>query len=146
MADKYLGIGTEILIGDGDPSSEEFTPIPSLKDFKLPTGKRGELDVTTMDSPGEYKEFIAALKDPGTMSLVVIYDPKDEIHSQLYDLKESGDDCNFQVVLPDAAGNEQYEFAAFVNDFELDLNVEKEVDATIGLRITGAITRTPATP
>lgn len=145
MANKFLGSKTEIQLGDGNPSVEIFTKIPSLRPFKLPTGKRGEIDVTTMDSPEDFKEFLAALKDPGTLPFSIIYDSKDATHSALYDLKESGLDANFKVVLPPNAGLETYAFAAFVNDFEIDLDAEKEVVANVSLRITGAIDRTPAT-
>ena len=54
-----------------------FQKIGRIRDISGPEPSVNEVDVTSNDSPEQYKEFIPGLKDGGTVSFDVVYDVRD---------------------------------------------------------------------
>ena len=138
MADKILGYGTELQLGDGE-TPEEFTAIPGLKDFELPTGQADKVDVTAHDSPDRSKEYIAGLLDTNSFDFEIYWDPNDDTHQDLWALKGSGDVRNWKVVEPDDEATE-FSFTAFVADMVIAHPVEDAMTAKVTIEIAGAVT------
>ena len=55
-----------------------FLKIGRIRDISGPEPQVNEVEVTSNDSPLNYKEFIPGLKDGGTVSFDMIYDVRDE--------------------------------------------------------------------
>ncbi len=134
---KIRAYGSKLKLGDG-ASPEAFTEVPGLKDFVLPTGEADNIDVTAHDSPGRTREYIAGFLDTGEIEIEFYYDPANAVQDDLRELKESGEENNFQVVLPDDDAT-TFEFAATVNTFEIAMPVEDALTATCSLKITGEV-------
>lgn len=80
-----------------------FTTIPSVMSISLPTAEREEIDVTDLDSTGNYKEFKLGDIDPGTSTLKIHLNPSNSVHTTL-------------VAAAEASSDTLYEFKATVND------------------------------
>ena len=73
MSDAFIGHGTLLQRGDGgDP--ETFTTVAEVLNISGPSLSRDTIDVTTMDSPDEWIEFIAGLNDVGEITFDLVYD------------------------------------------------------------------------
>lgn len=51
--------------------------IGKVRNFGRPDAQKEEIDVTDHDSTGVYREFVAGLADPGTVTVECNYDPDD---------------------------------------------------------------------
>ena len=102
-----------------------------------------EIDATDLDSPNNYKEFIAGSKDAGEVSLAGNIKIESNVEKMLA-LAESQSLEDWVVTYPSGA---KWEFKAFVKSFK---DGEKTIDGlasfTASLRISGKPTYTSATP
>ena len=101
-----------------------------------------EIDATDLDSPNNYKEFIAGSKDAGEVPIGGNIKNEANVEKMLA-LAESQSLEDWVVTYPSGA---KWEFKAFVKSFK---DGEKTVDGlatfTATLRISGKPTYTPAT-
>ncbi len=67
-ADGELGYGTKFQTGNGS-SPETFTDLAFVTSITAPNLSRDSIDVSHMQSPDEWREFIAGMKDAGEVSL-----------------------------------------------------------------------------
>jgi len=104
-------------------------------------GEASEIDVTSLDSPNRYREFIALLKDGGEVSLEGFL--KDSTNAEdMFELFESLEIVEWKVELPNS---DTVEFEAFVKSFKLSgIEVEGAVGFTGALRLSGSVTYTVA--
>ena len=105
------------------------------------TPESEELDATTLDSSGGYREFLQGFKDSGEVSLTGFYDKTDEGQAEIITGYGSGDIDAVVIAFPGAAGGAT--FNAYVKGYTLGA---ADVDGIIGfgatLRISGAVTAT----
>lgn len=96
-----------------------------------------EIDVTTLDSPGGYREYVQGYKDAGSVSLEGFHDRGDEGQEVLVAAFDSGKagDCVIEF-----SGGAKATFKAYVKSYTLG---SAEVDGAVGfgaqLRITGKV-------
>lgn len=116
------------------PNSPLTIPdLTSIGEFGI---ENSEIDVTTLDSAGNFKEYIAGFKDGGELSFSGIV-KNDTFLEDLYTLVNSQDVCQWKITTADGAA---YWFAGY-------LKTAKEGEATpesvrtfnASIRITGAI-------
>lgn len=102
-----------------------------------------EIDTTTLDSPNDYREFVAGVKDAGEISITGLV--KGEVSfGDLDELAESRDVVGWKVESIDGA---TWEFDAFVKLFrETESTVESVRGFTGTLRVSGAPEYTAPTP
>lgn len=129
----------QLQLGDGG-SPEVFTLIPECRNIRGPQATKAEVDVTSLDS--DAREFIAGLADFGQLTATMNWRPQDAIHKALRALFVSGAVRNFRLVFADVSTT-RLDFAAFVMEFPLSLEVDAPVQADLTLRITGNPTMTP---
>ena len=96
-----------------------------------------EIDVTTLDSPNGYREYIQGFRDSGTVELTGFFVAGDAGQTALRTAYASGAAGNFEIDFPDGTSAT---FSAFVKGFSIG---SAEVGGAIGfganLRITGGI-------
>lgn len=101
-----------------------------------------EIDATDLDSPNNYKEFIAGSKDAGEVSIAGNIKSEANVEKMLA-LAEAQSLEDWVVTYPSGA---KWEFKAFIKSFK---DGEKTVDGlatfSASLRISGKPTYTPAT-
>lgn len=132
--------GTKIAYGDG-ASPEVFTDVAEALDISAPSPTRGEIEVTNHDSPSLTKEFIADDVDPGSMSFDVNFLSATAATSQTQVQTDfdAGTVKNWRIRF---TNNRQWIFPAYVNEFTAAAPATgSQLKATIGLRLTGTITR-----
>jgi predicted secreted protein len=100
-----------------------------------------ELDATTLDSTGGYREFLQGFKDSGEVTLSGYYDKADAGQQELITGYGTGDVDPVVITFPNSAGGAT--FNAYVKSFTLG---SADVDGIVGfgatLRISGAVTTT----
>lgn len=141
---KYIGHGTTLSINS--------VLIGGLVSVGVPEQTKGEAEVTDSDS-GNVREFIAGLRDSGSMELTVRHDPDDagqqEIESN-YAATPGSEIVEFVITLPDAAtsngGSRTYTFDGYVQTSlagDLELADDTAAELTCTVRVTGAVTIAP---
>ena len=100
-----------------------------------------ELDATTLDSTGGYREFLQGFKDSGEVTLSGYYDKADAGQQELITGYGTGDVDPVVITFPNSAGGAT--FNAYVKSFTIG---SADVDGIVGfgatLRISGAVTTT----
>jgi hypothetical protein len=147
--------GTELFLLDDTDSGNEVRKIGQVTGFSGVGGEAGEIDVTDFDSTA--MEYLAALKDNGSISMNVNWDPQDESHQTL-DALVGGDNKRFVIACSEGDTDVTYtsdftlptdrttlDFNAGVRSFQKDFSANDVVRGTVSLRISGAITITAAT-
>lgn len=141
MGDAYIGHGTLLQRGDGG-GPEVFTTVAEVLNISGPSLSRDTVDVTTMDSPDQWREFIAGLKDGGELTFDVVYDPVDptiEPGSGLlseFDKASGAAATNWQLVFSDPAGT-TWAFAAILTGAEPQESIDDKVMLSCTLKVTG---------
>lgn len=146
--------GTEIFLLDDTDSGNEVRKIGAVTGFSGVGGEAGEIDVTDMDSTA--REFLVALQDNGTVTINFDYDPQDT-SQQTLDSLVGGANKRFVVCLSEAGTDVSYtsqfelptdrttfDFNAGVRSFQLDGQADDAWRGTMTLRVSGDITKTPA--
>ena len=132
----FSGVGTVFKRGDG-ASSETFTAIAEVNSIDGPGKSRATIDVTSLDSTGGYREFIASFRDSGQVTLTMNF-TRDGYEDMNVDF-ESSSSVNYQIVLSDT-GATTYDFAAYVVDLGMAVPFEDKVTANVTLKVTGQVT------
>lgn len=132
-------IGTKIEIG--------ANVIADLRSIGSPSISQEEIDVTTLDSVGGYREFIAGFKDPGELTVSGFFVPTDQGQEALYDALDTGDLQEFKITYPPELGA-TWEFDGFVTAFNVTAEVEGAIEFEATIRVSGkpTLTITPPAP
>ena len=116
--------------------------IAGLKDIAYSGLTRESLDVTTYDSNG-YKEYApSVLKEPGELTLTIIYDTADE---DWFDLLDDQADTNQTVTITHKDGTD-WVFSGHVNSWVTNMPLEgtDPITAELVIKLSGPMTITPA--
>lgn len=140
MTQAVSAYGTLLKIGDGG-GSEVFTTIAEVTNITGPGSELETIDVTSHDSTGAKREFIAGLIDMGEITLSLNFNAltTQGFAGGLYNDHMSRTKRNFQLVLP-TTSNKTGSFAAYVTNFEPDAPVDGALTADVTLKVTGAVT------
>lgn len=104
-------------------------------------GQKGDIDITNFDSTA--KEFLTGLEDPGQVQVEINYSPSDATQDTLWGLKESGDLRGWRIQLSGASPSPYFAFSATVQQFQINFQTDDVVRATVTLRVSGSITKSP---
>lgn len=130
---KTRALGTTITF-----DSQEIGALTSIGEI---TPDSEELDATTLDSTGGYREFLQGFKDSGEVTLSGYYDKADVGQQALIDGYGTGQAKTVAIAFPNSTGGAN--FNAYVKSFTLGA---ADVDGIVGfgatLRISGAVNAT----
>jgi len=130
---KTRALGTTITF-----NSETIGSLTSIGEI---TPDSEELDATTLDSTGGYREFLQGFKDSGEVTLSGYYDKADAGQQELIAGYGTGDVDEVVITFPNSAGVATFD--AYVKSFTLGA---ADVDGIVGfgatLRISGAVAAT----
>jgi hypothetical protein len=132
------GIGCALKIGDG-AGSEVFTTIGEVKDISGPAVTVDIVEVTNMDSPSYFKEYIPTLKDGGEVTFDVNWTGSSVTQNQLVTDYGNRTRRNFQLVTTHASPK-TIAFSAYITNLTHALPVADVLKRSVTLRITGAVT------
>lgn len=132
------GFGTELRRGDGG-GPEVFTAIGESTNISGPGLAREAYDVTTHQSPEQWREFIGGLKDGGEVTLDLNYDPAQ--HDDLVADFDDEDPRNYKVVFP-VTPVATWSFKAVMTGFEPSAPHDDKLAASVTFKVSGKPTLT----
>lgn len=140
---KIRALGTKLMIGKGPtPAPVAVGNLSSIGGLEL---SADTIDVTTLDSEGGYREFIAGFKDAGEVALEGILDTTTgKGQKEIYDLFESGAVSDFQIVFP-TASKTTWDFKGVVTGFSTSADLEDPLAFSSTIKVSGAPTLTITT-
>jgi len=98
------------------------------------------IDVTTLDSAGGRREFIAGFKDSGEVAIEGYFIPgTGKGQSELYTAFESGETDDYSIAFPPELGA-SWEFQAIVTGFSTSADLEDPLAFSATLKVTGVPT------
>lgn len=120
-----------------------YTQVGCVTGYSLDGAGRSEIDTTCNNSTS--KEFVFGLRDNGTMSLDINYDP-DGAGLALVEASYSSDTpYHFEVVYSNGAtSGTKKEFEGYVVNISDSGAVDDKISGTIEIKISGDITKTAA--
>ena len=140
MSDAIAGVGAKFKREvAGGSSAEPYDAIAEIKSIGGPEMSRETIDVTSLDSTGGYREFLASFRDGGVVTLEMNF-TRAGWEDMLTDF-QSDTAVNYQIVIPDA-GETTLDFAALVTRLGLSITTEDAVTAPVTLKITGQVNMT----
>jgi len=130
MAKRALG--TKLKIGSTTPVT--VAGLTSIGGLEL---SADTIDVTTLDSDGGYREFIAGFKDAGEVSLEGYLEVETgKGQKELHALFESGDTENFVIEFPTGV-NVSWEFKGIVTGFGTSADLEDPLSFSATIKVSG---------
>lgn len=137
MSSAFLPRGTQF---KRSPDGTTYTTIGEAK--KIAVSIKGAFeDVTNMDSPTAFKEFIAGLIDGGSVKVDANFLNADGVQNDLLNDLTSQTLLFWRIQLPNTRG--KFEFQGFVEEFGPDFDVAKPATQAVAIKVTGACTWTP---
>jgi predicted secreted protein len=121
-------IGTQLKIG--------LNVIAELRSIGSPSVTTEELDVTTLDSEGGFREYIAGFSDPGEVAISGLFYPGDAGQAALYAAMESKDIQDFEIIYPAKLGA-SWTFQGYVSAFNVTAELEDAVAFEATIRVSG---------
>lgn len=130
MSNAVAGVGTLFRRWSGTA----WVNIAEINSINGPTMSRETIDVTSLDSTGGYREFIAGFRDAGTVTLNMNFTRAG--YDQMKDDFESDTLQNYEIVLPDAE-NTSVEFEGLVTELPLTISPDDKITVDVTIKISG---------
>lgn len=137
FAVDFDSTGQTVTVSSATATPQTWTQVVNFKSFTGFDGQPTEIDASNLSSTA--KEFVMGLVDSGQLSIVVDMDNANVAHQALRTAHFASNSKPFKLTLPDGHIGS---FTAFVKKFPLDGGVDKILQASVDLRITGAVSWT----
>ena len=137
VSSAFWAFGTKLQIGDG-ATSESFSDIAELNDIVPPNMTKDSIDITNHSSADRYREFMAGMKDGGTVSFKGNWLPNNATHDENTGVLESFNDDvnhNWRLVLPDSAGT--FSFAGHLTSLNMETPLTAQATISGSIKISG---------
>lgn len=127
--------GTEWSMHDGATTYVAVAEVTSIDVLDVSVDS---YDVSSHDSAGQWREFVAGMKDAGELTMEINYDPS--VHGAIW--SALGSERNHRITLTDS-GAAVVSFAAIVSGISAQAPYDDKLSASVSLKVTGAVTITP---
>lgn len=135
-ADGKLGYGTKFQTGNGS-SPETFTDLAFVTSITPPGLSRDSIDVSHMQSPDEWREFIAGMKDAGEVSLELNFLQGGSAFLAMlaeFNTVSASATKTRRITWPDGS---YMEFEAFITGFEPETPMDDKQVASVTFKVSG---------
>jgi len=139
MSQAFSGFGTAVQL-ETSASPFVFNEIAEVQTVDFTGSKVDLVDVTNMQSPTAYREYLATLKDAGELQFTANFIPGDSTQVSLQVAFDSRAVQHWKVILPSLLG--EFDFNGIVTALDHSLNFDKEAKLTVKVKITGPNTFT----
>ena len=130
-SNAIAGVGTLFRRYNG---TDAWVNLAEINSITGPNKSRETIDVTSLDSVGGYREFIASFRDGGTVQLAMNFT------RATYELMntdfESDATQTYEIVLPDSEKT-SLEFIGLVTELPLSISTDDKVTADVTIKVTG---------
>jgi predicted secreted protein len=134
MSNAVAGVGTRFRRWDG---TSAWADIAAINSISGPGMSRDTIDVTSLDSTGGYREFIAGFRNAGTITLAMNFT------RATYELMKTDFDVdtiqNYEIVLPDLEET-TLEFEGLITELPLNIPADDKISADVTIQISGQVT------
>lgn len=136
---SYDAFGTIWSIEFTNPT---FTPVGQVTNVDALDIDVDTIDVSSHDSTGQWREFVAGMKDAGELSMDLNLDPATHMAAtaSVYAIL-GGDPIPMKITLPDT-GAAEIAFDGIVTGFKASAPYDDKLEATATVKVTGPITIT----
>lgn len=137
MTNAITGVGVELRLGN-TASPTVYTKIGEVRSISGPEISASLVDATSLDSTGGFKEYIAGIKEGGSVSFEFNYDKDDTPQNTLRDriVQATQTARSYQIAIP-YSPEQTITFDALVESYSLSFAPEDPVGGTISLKMTG---------
>jgi hypothetical protein len=132
-----IGHGSSFALGDG-AQPEVFTTIAEVYDITPPSETSDVIDATHMSSPGNMREFIMGLTDPGEASFEMNFIPGSASETAILAWRAGRVSKNCRITFPNGW---RWTFLALCTGYEPALPADDKMTATVTAKVTGTVTR-----
>jgi predicted secreted protein len=121
-----------------DDSTGVWQRLAEINSISGPSMTRDFIDVTSLDSTGGFREFIAGFRDGGTVSLTMNFtrDTYDIVFADF----EDDDPHYYEILLPDD-DNTSFEFCGYVTELPLEIPTDDKITANVTIKVSGKVTK-----
>jgi len=132
MSNAVSGVGTTFKRSNM-LSSPTFAAIAEISSIKGPDKKRNVIDVTSLDSTGGYREFIAAFRDGGQVVMDMNFTRAG--YDDMNDDFEIETLVDYQIVFPESIGT--FEFSGLVTDIGNSIPLDDKITMSVTIKVSG---------
>lgn len=138
VSEADAAFGTLLKAGDGG-GPELFTTLGEIVSVGGPEVERETIDVTHMESPDKFREFIGSLKDGGEIEVGVnlLVDPAGAFMIKIEQLIDTDDRSNFLISFPDDNATNWGVSAILTSFSKEDAEVDGKLGASYTLKVSG---------
>ena len=135
MSEAISGKGTKFR--RWNTTTGAWQNIAEVNSINGPGMTRDTIDVTSLDSTGGYREFIAGFRDGGTVTLSMNFSRagyelmKNDFESDVLQ--------NYEIYLPDA-DQTSFEFSGLVTECPLSIVPDDKITSDITIKVSGEVT------
>jgi predicted secreted protein len=143
-SNAWWAYGSLFKVGN-DGTAEVFATVAEVLDISGPTMTRETIDVSSHDSAGGYREFIAGWRDGGEVSVTANWIPVSATQDDTTGIlsKFLDDDLhNYQILVPDGSegsGKTLIELSGIVTNFGVSLNLNEQAKVDFTIKISGEV-------
>lgn len=133
-------IGVAKLQANGTPLA--FTTLNGVQVVNLPVIETDEIEVTHMQSPAGQREFVSGLKDNGSVTVDMLWEPLSATDTLLNSILATGENVHVKFTVPVAFGNannmtETYQ--GFLKTYERTSETDTVKTASATFRISAKV-------
>jgi predicted secreted protein len=137
MSQAIFAKGSQLKVGNGATPTEVFTTIPEIRTISGPSMSAEQIDVTSHDTPGGFRDKIQGLKDWGVLTCEVLWVPNNVQHLQLFDDYVAGTVRHYKLTVPDA-NQTTLNFSAFIGNNPTSIPFDGALTKSVEFVIVGA--------
>lgn len=134
-SNAFSGLGT--VFQRWSTTGSGWVPLAEISSISGPSMTRDFIDVTSLDSTGGYREFIAGFRDGGTVNLTMNFTR--DTYQVMKDDFEDDTAQTYEIVLPDD-DNSSFEFNGLVTELPLEIPADDKVSANVTIKVVGQVT------
>jgi len=136
MNTYIIGRGTNVQVATGSALQQ----IPQIVSLTLPTIKREELDITSLESVGT--EYGYGIAEASEMSFTMIYNSKNDLHAWLFN-EANAETCSYRQFRVDMPNSSSFAFSGSVYNAQPDAaEPKKDMRWTFQVRPSNGVTFT----
>lgn len=129
---KFVGIGTTLSVS----SSSGSLTIGQIRSISNTESTATEVDLSTLDSTGSFRNFKPGLLDPGGLTMDLVYDPGLSSHQRLYTYYKARTLKTWTVTYSTSGAN-THSFEAFISGIGNEIPLDDLISASVSLRKSG---------
>jgi predicted secreted protein len=137
MSQAIFAKGSQLKVGDGVTPTEGFTLIPEIRSISGPSMSAEQIDVTSHDTPGGFRDKLQGLKDWGSLNCEMLWLPGDPKHLQLFNDYVAGTVRHYKLTVPDALAT-TLNFSGFVGNNPTQIPFDGALTKNVEIVIVGS--------